>query len=164
MKIAVVGAHHATKLLAPYDDGAWAVWSCSPFNESELPRQDAWFELHELGALQDIYLAWLRDLPRVYMRQHYPDIPGSLPYPLEDVLDRFGPYFLTGTLSYMLALALLYRPNEIGLWGISDCPEYAHQRPSLLYFVQRAREQGVTVTAPKHLINQPKLYALEGTS
>lgn len=162
MKIALVGAHRATKLDAPYDDPDWLIWSCSPRNESELPRFDAWFELHGRDVFETfgpIYNKWLRTLPHVFMQEHYGDIPGSRPYPLDSVRKEFGPYFFTGTPAYMLALAVQQAPPGIGLWGFGACPEYSHQRSSIFYFVRRAQERGIMVTGSAGVLDPPPLYA-----
>ena len=163
-KIAIVGAHRDTKLLAPYDDAAWAVWSLSMFNESELPRHDVWFELHartELELFGPVYLEWLRQLPLVYMQAAWPEYPGSRRYPLNLVKDEFGPYFFSGSISYLLALAILEQPDTIGLWGISPCPEMIHQKPSLWHFIAEADRRGIEVIAPPELLDPPPLYGWE---
>lgn len=163
MKIALVGAHRETRLLAPYGDAEWAIWSCSPYNENELPRQDVWFELHDFPLLRRIgggvYLEWLKTLSVVWMAAAHLEIPGAREYPLARTIAEFGPYFLTGTISYMFAAAILEKPEAIGIWGVSNCPEYAHQRASLLYFVQMARNNGIEVNGPAGLLDPPPLYA-----
>lgn len=160
-KIAIVGAHRATKLLAPYQDAAWAVWSCSRSNENELPRHDQWFELHkheEFVDLGPVYLEWLKGLPTVYMQGRFPEYPGSKEYPLNRVLAEFGPYFFSGSISYIFALAILERPETIGLWGLAPCPEYMHQKPSLWHFITEARRRGIEIEAPPDLLAPPPLY------
>ena len=159
--IALIGAHRATKLLAPFSDDSWEIWSCSEKNESELPRQDVWFELHgEKAESNIIYMDWLKNVPKVYMQDVKRGHPNSVRYPLEDVVKEFGSYFLTGTVSYMLAAAILEKPDAIGLWGISECPEYSHQKPSLLYFIQEARNRGIEIIVPDGvtLLDAPEIY------
>ncbi len=166
MRIALVGAHRATKLLAPYGDGDWHIWSCSPSNESELPRHNAWFELHKLDVVAKmgpVYGDWLRSLPLVYMQQQYPEIRGSHPYPIDSVIREFGRHFLTGTLSFMAALAIQHKPDVIGFWGVGTCPEYSHQLPSLWYFMQIARSRGIEIRADSGLLDPPPLYGWEHT-
>ncbi len=160
-KIAIVGAHRATKLLAPYHDPAWAVWACSVFNESELPRHDLWVEIHPTESIEvasPVYAEWLRGQPAVVMQEAYPDYPGATPYPLDKALDMFGPYFFTGTISYMMALAIMEQPEAIGLWGISPCPEFMHQKPSLWHFIEEARDRHIEIVAPPELLAAPPLY------
>lgn len=159
-KIAIIGAHSATKLKAPYDDDSWEIWACSNKNESVLPRHDIWFEIHSLDNphLGQVYLEWLKKQPFVYMQEAFKDYPGSVHYPIQTVVSLFGEYFFTGTVSYMMALAILEKPEEIGLWGFSQCPEYKEQRSSILHFVQLARDAGIKVTAPAGLLDAAPLY------
>lgn len=160
-KIAIVGAHRATKLLAPYEDMAWAVWSLGIANESELPRHDVWFEIHPMwhnAKLSPVYAEWLRGQPFVYMQKVLPEYPGSVAYPLDRVKDAFGPYFWTGSVSYMLALAILEEPEAIGLWGFSQCPELAHQKPSIWHFITEAKRRGIEIVASDELLEPPSLY------
>lgn len=51
-KIAVMGSHPETKMLAPFDDPDWKIWACSPhnFEKERLPRVDEWFEVHPTAA------------------------------------------------------------------------------------------------------------------
>jgi hypothetical protein len=117
MKIAIVGAHRASKLRAPYDDPEWEIWSCSPRNENELPRQDVWIEIHLRHKLQKQveYCAFLAGLPLVYMQEQYPEFPGSLAYPLDRMLKRFGPRLFCWSICYMMALAIDREPERIGI-------------------------------------------------
>lgn len=155
MRIAIVGSHGATKQLAPYSDTAWAIWSCSFRNESELPRHDVWFELHDMederirGEGGQVYYDWLRQQPIVYMQRPFDEFPDATVYPVDRVVREFGPDFLLNTICYMLALAILADPDAIGLYGISAVPEYAKYRPGILHFVQVARDRGIEIVVPK---------------
>lgn len=164
MKIAIVGAHPVTLCDAPYDDASWRIWSSSPKNEGRLPRVDAWFEMHNEAAVESYgpdYLVWLRSQPLVYMQHERPDIPRAEEYPLDRVLDEFGAHFLTGTLSYMLALAILREPEAIGVWGIELCREYTQQRPSLAYFATVAEQRGIRVSAVNDLLKPRPIYGFD---
>ena len=169
MKIAIVGAHRETKLDAPYNEPDWKIWTCSNANENELPRHDIWFELHDMNdpVFRDragpVYLEWLKTLPFVYMQKAYEFYPGAKEYPLEKIIGAFGPYFLSGTISYMMALAILQKPETIGLWGFGRCPEYQYQQQSILYFVQTATDRGIEVISPSFpaLLKPNPLYGYE---
>lgn len=82
-------------------------------------------------------------------------IPTSLLYPLDAVTERFGtpnidgikfPY-LTSTMAYMLAQALLEGVDEIRLAGIEMVigTEYVHQKPCLEFYLGMAIGMGVKV-------------------
>ena len=135
-------------------------------NESELPRHDAWFELHGLGRIKKyngpVYLEWLRTLPLVYMREEVcGHFPGGLAYPREEMLRQFGSFFFDSTVAWMFAKAISEQPRSIGLWGIeATAGEYAAQAPSLRHFVQVARDRGIEVVVPPgcRLLDPMPLY------
>ena len=149
-------------MLAPFNDPEWEIWSCSPAN-MVLPRADAFFEIHGLDTTlleaeyntpypgQTIsYVDWCKRHPRIYMQDVRPEYPGAVKYPFDEMRKRFGDYFWTSSLAYMLALAIDNKPEVIGLWGVdmSASDEWQHQRPGCHYFIQEARRAGIEVYAP----------------
>src|SRR3990167_3426705 len=80
--IAICGSNPETKMQAPFGDPGWLIYACSPDNTPHglnpqhsgvLPRADVWFEIH--NPVFDLtrpyaYLEWLKNVPRVYMRDH----------------------------------------------------------------------------------------------
>ena len=154
MKIALIGAKRATKWKAPYKDPDWTIWACAPSNMKALPRVDAWFENHvpahcEVTRQAD-YMDYLKELPVVYMRDRS-DHPNARAYPEEEMEKRFGPFFWTSSIAYMLAFAISQEPEEIGLWGIhmSSAEEYEYQRPGCQYYIQKAHDAGIKVSVPE---------------
>ena len=175
MRIAIIGADPETKLDAPYGDKSWTLWSCSMRHmqalpdggmNPDIPRWDAWFELHlpmglhvQNGQVAEDYAEWLRTQPAVYVRDANEAFSGAIPYPETKMKERFGPYFFTSTIAYMMALAITLEPVEIALWGVGMMgDDYGKQRPGCHYFTQRARELGILVTAPPKcgLLEPPK--------
>lgn len=161
--IAIVGAHSANKLDAPYGDSNWEIWSCSPKNENELPRVDVWFEMHK-RFLSDPdadgveYGNWLRSRSVVYMLAVSPHVRGSIAYPKDRMVERFGRYFFSSTVAWMVARAISKGPQSIGFWGIqSSAGEYAAQRPALLHFAQLADMFGIKVIAPDSGLLEPEM-------
>ena len=151
--IALVGAHRRTRLLAPFEDSGWEIWSLSPKNERELLRHDVWFELHTREVLQpyDIYLAWLRTLPLIYMQEADPEFPGSVAYPKDEMVARFGSQFFTSSMAWMLALAITRAPPTIGIWGVegSSHDEYVNERPGTQHFIWIAKALGIEIIIPE---------------
>lgn len=152
MKIALVGTAH-TASQAPFDDPAWEIWGCSP--NQQLARWDRWFEQHDETTLRSPgnapYFQWLsQQTSRIYMQNLYPEIPVGVLYPMASVTERFGTWFLTSTIAYMMALALMEWPEEIALYGIEMAAkgEYASQKPGCRFFIQTARLVGIKVWAP----------------
>lgn len=164
MHIAIVGAHRKTKLCAPYDDQGCQIWACSYRNENELPRHDLWFEIHDLKTIHNCgkeYVEFLKTLPNLYMQERFQEFPNALPFPLGVIKTLFGEYFLSGSISYMMARAIMKSPRKISLWGIvGDCPEYHEQKKSIHHFTQIARDRGIEVISPAYedLLKPPPAY------
>lgn len=175
MRIALVGADPTTKHQAPYKDADWSVWACSMRHlqgmpdgsvRPNIPRWDAWFELHvpmglhvASGEAPPDYVAWLRSQPTVYVRDPKQAFPGAIAYPEAALKARFGPYFFTSSIACMMALAIAKGAEEISIWGVSMASgDYGQQLPGCHYFTQRARELGIEVTVPagSTLLNPPK--------
>lgn len=77
----------------------------------------------------------------------YEEIPLSEPYPIEDIVKRFGwPYF-SNTISFMIAYALLKGAEEISLYGINQASsaEYFYERDGVTYWLGIANGMGVKV-------------------
>ncbi len=155
-------------MLAPYDDPDWLIWACSTDNANKLPRVDAWFELHgDLGwanppPWEHNYIAWLNAQPFDLYVQLTELFPKGIPYPKEEMVKEFGPYWFTSTFAWMMALAITKKPEVIGLFGadMAASTEYGSQRPAIIYFSQVAAQQNIAVYAPPEsdVLQSPPLY------
>jgi hypothetical protein len=180
MKIALLGSAPSSRMLAPFNDPEWEIWSCSPAN-MDLPRTDAFFEIHgpDTTLLQAEYntpypgqtisfVEWCKKHPRIYMQEARPEFPGAVQYPMAEMSKRFGDYFWTSSLAYMLALAIAKKPEIIGLWGVdmSAHDEYGHQRPGCHYFIQEAQRAGIQVYVPPEsdILEPPPPYGYRESS
>jgi len=174
MKIALLGAAPSSRHLAPFGDPDWEIWACSPPNY-DLPRVDAWFELHLLARkmipVNRPYIEVLQRHPRVYMNaedKQFAQFPNAIPFPFKELLDEFGPWFFTSSLAWMFAFAIVQKPEKIGLWGVdmSAVQEYGYQRAGCHFFIREAMQRGIKVTcAPESdLMNHPPLYGLKEQS
>lgn len=156
LKIACLGAAPSSRMLAPFTEPDWEIWACSPPNYN-LPRVDAWFELHSLKRKMnkgnEPFFAVLDKHPRVYMNGKDPLIsrfPNAIPYPIEDMVKKYGRWFFTSSLAYMMAMAIEQKPETIGLWGVdmSAAEEYGYQRAGCHFFIREASMLGINVVAP----------------
>jgi hypothetical protein len=158
MKIALLGSAPSSYRLAPFGDFAWEIWACSPLNYNA-PRVDAWFELHNLDrkyvAGNEPYIQALAKHPRVYLAHPDPRLPNGIVFPKEEVYKFFGnpqffDSFMQSQVSYMLAWAIMQKPETIGLWGIDMAAgeEYATQRPGCHFFFDEAQKRGIEIVAP----------------
>jgi hypothetical protein len=158
MKICLLGSAPSSFRLAPFGDLDWEIWACSPMNYTA-PRIDAWFELHNLDRKwvpdNEPYAKALTAHPRVYIATPDPRLPNGIIYPKDEVYQFFGnPQFLDSFMqsqvSYMLAYAIMQKPETIGLWGIdmAAADEYATQRPGCHFFFVEAERRGIEIVAP----------------
>lgn len=119
MKIAVLGTEPNSCHLAPFGDGSWKIWGCSPGLYPVAPRVDAWFEIHRweppvIGApakqvpwFTPEYVIWMDRLScPVWMYSQVPQVKNSRALPVEDLVKKYGFYFFTSTIAYMLAMAI----------------------------------------------------------
>jgi len=152
-KIAVLGSAVSSVGLAPFSDPNWEIWACSPANKG-LPRVDMWFELHNLDVKKQEglteWLAWLQNKPNVFLQSALPDWPGSRTFPLKECIERWGPFWWTSQISFMLALAIMQKPKAIGLYGVDMAAnsEYNQQRLACQFFIREALNEGISLVVP----------------
>jgi len=178
MKIAIMGSAPSSLRLAPFGDLTWAIWGCSPGLFPNVPRVDAWFELHRweppvIGnpALQKPwfspeYVLWMAKQKLVWMKDKVPEIPNSHPYPESEIRHLFGDYFFTSSIAWMLAMAIDQiiterenlekagithdEPDQIGLFGVDMAAdeEYGYQRAGCQHFVTLAHLLDIQIIVP----------------
>ena len=164
-KIAVLGSAISSVQLAPFDDKDWEIWGCSPANR-QLPRVDAWFELHNLeikrreGLVE--WIEWLAKQPTVFVQQPTPDIPNGKTFPLPQLMKKYGRYLWTSQIALMLALAIEQKPDVIGIYGVDMAAnsEYNQQRLACQILVEMAKQMGITIAIPPEsdLLEPPPIY------
>ena len=165
-KIAVCGSAISSVGLAPYQEKDWEIWSCSPANKGQ-PRVDVWFELHnptvkEREGLTE-WMNWLKEQPIVYMQKTYPGYKGARTYPLQQIIAKFGPFWWTSQLAYMLALAIEQNPQTIGIYGVDMAAnsEYSQQRIAcqfLIHYIIKHTEIELVVPPESDLLEHAPLY------
>lgn len=172
-RVAILGTAPSSRMLAPFDDPSWQIWSCSPGNMGIIPRYDRWFEIHvtlhwpENQHYGRPYLNWLRTLKcPVYAQPLYANPTGELPnamaYPKDKMVEEFGPYFFTSSFAWMIALAIYEGAEEIALFGVdmASRDEYILQRPGGYYFMTECKRRGIKIGAPyeSDILQPPPLY------
>lgn len=125
-----------------------------------------WFEIHQItheeghwlrrggrdfrGQPVQEYLEGLGKLKcPVYMQASNPLVRNAVPYPLQEVVEKYGRYF-TNTVSWEIALAIHMGFREIRIYGVDMAvdSEYFWQRPSCEYFLGLAKGMGVEIFIP----------------
>jgi hypothetical protein len=135
--------------------------------------ETAWFQIHpkwdfmRKNNRNDLeHWKWLQNrdpsVP-IFMQYAFKDVPGSVRYPIEEVIDLVGQY-LTSSASYMIALAILMGYKQMALFGfeMSHDSEYGYQKPSAEYLIGFAKGKGIEVLIPPNCaLLRANLYAYE---
>lgn len=177
-KIAIIGTAPGWER-APFDDPSWEIWGISRHYD-RIPRWDKWFELHKRSNIgrgwdtdevkealaRRTYLKWLGSQgDRVFVQEQMRETPDAKLFPIQALLKAFPRKYLTNTISYLTALAILLEPKEIGIWGVDMAldTEYGSQRPSCEYWIGVAEGRGIAVTIPPEsdLLKTSYLYAYQ---
>jgi len=169
-RLAIVGFADSKKD-APYDDPSWEIWGLNDLHNS-IPRWTRWFDIHTFDNInEDVKLGrspadkcGIGGLARlscpVYMQDKIPEVPNSVKFPLEEILETFkgrsGERYFTNSVSYMIAYALYEglvsgrQWDEIHIYGVDMAVgvEYIAQRPSCEYWIGIAEGMGVKVFIP----------------
>jgi len=177
MKLAILGSAPSSIGLAPFSDPEFKILACSPGTYSVLPRCDAFFELHrwEPGLIgkpgtqkpwfSPEYVAWMGQQNLVWMYDAVPEIPGSRRLPVEDLEAKYGTYFFTSSIAWMMACAIEDILEErqarkaegldpvqsvIGLYGVdmSATEEWGYQRAGCQHFCLLAADLGIQIIVP----------------
>lgn len=167
-KIVLLGTAPASMQLAPSGNGEWEIWACSPGTYG-MPRIDKFFELHRWEPGQswfsEGYVSFLQNFPgEVIMGAHEPSVKNCKVIEWERLVKKFGPYFFTSSLAWMMAMAIEERPEKIAFFGVdmAATTEYHDQRMGCQYFAQLARSMGIEVGVPPEsdLLRPAPLYGV----
>lgn len=125
------------------------------------------------------HYAWLQrqhDIP-VYMQDHYDDVPSSVKYPKEEIIEALLPNIwrdvagevarvsnFTSSTAYGIALAIYMGYQRIELAGIemTSDTEYVRQRPGVLFWIGIAVGKGIDVVLHSPLLMNDKDYGYTG--
>lgn len=193
MKIAILGSAPSSLRLAPFGDPTWKIWGCSPGVYSQCPRANAWFELHrwEPGVIgvastqkqwfSPEYVAWMAKIgasgAAVWMKDAVPEIPNSRPLPIDDLQQKYGTFFFTSSIAWMIACAIedileeraaatgpVPSDDAIALYGIDMAAneEYGYQRAGCQHFLLLAADLGIQIVVPPEsdLLRPMPLYGI----
>ena len=135
-KVSIVGFAPSSMLDARtvFDDPEMEVWG---LNQIYLPfplmaqRADRWFQIHHAHdydkAVRDHkhgeWLAnWSQQTGRpIYMQNHDPRIPSSVPYPVDYITNKYGRYF-TNSISWEIVTAIEEGFEQIFIYGRYNLP------------------------------------------
>lgn len=167
-RVAIIGTAPSSRMLAPFNDMTWDIWVCSPGNMGNMPRVDAWFEIHknlhwpEHEGYGKSYLDWLSKQPFPVFMQDCSYFPHAAPFPADELIQKFGDRFFGSTFAWMVAYAIHRGYKEIGLYGVdmASKDEYIQQRGTFQFWFYKCEELGIKITIPPEsdLLEKPTLY------
>ncbi len=169
-KIALLGGCDVTLQHAPWWDHTWELWAHMSCRNQCKREPDVMFDLHPPELWKDerkkhwdkTYFQWLKQnhVP-IYMQKHYEEVPASIEYPFTTMITEFPRGYMTNTVAYMIALALMEGVTHIALYGChyNSHTEYGPQRGCAEYWCGIAEGRGVHVQIPPlcDLLNKPSL-------
>lgn len=187
--VAIVGSHPVTRGKAPWTKKYVDIWVFNEAGSNEwVKRVDAVFQIHLPPIWKNPnnkndpgHYEWLKQqhpFP-VYMQDEYPDVPSSVKYPLEDVIQQLLPNlrrrgakrkeeivkYFSSSPAYAIALALCQGYERIELYGVemATVTEYQTQRSGVALWLGIAVGRGVEVILPEESgLLKGLLYGYEG--
>ncbi len=173
-KICLVGTAPSSFRLAPFNNPDWDIWCCSPGTwAAQPPRIDQFFELHrwEPGQqwMSKEYCEFLMEFEgKVWTSESVDGMKNCNIVPVDKLVSKYGPYFFTSSLAWMLAMAIEEKPQKIALFGVDMAAdtEYGYQRAGCQYFAMLARALGIEIGVPPEsdLLRPSPLYGVCETS
>lgn len=86
----------------------------------------------------------------LYTNVKYPFFDNNIVYPIKEVVDYHKTAWFSNVVCYMIALAIMQKPEEIGMYGVEMVgDEYIHERPAVLYWCGVAHGHGIEIVTPK---------------
>jgi hypothetical protein len=178
--VVILGSHPRTRGEFDFNRTDCDIWV---FNESMssqwVQRADAVFQLHiptiwrnPQNRNDPAHYGWLKsgDTPIIYMQEQYEDVPKSVHFPKDEVLNypnatTNGKMIreATSSVSWAIAHAIYLGYKRIEIFGVelSSNTEYTYQRENFKYWVGVAVGKGIEVDVHSDMFNNP-LYGYEG--
>ena len=81
----------------------------------------------------------------LYCIEHYDDIPSSMPYPKDEIIDFFGIDYFADSFAYMLALAIYQGFKQIDIYGFNYAfgEAYVSEKPCCEFWIGIALQRGI---------------------
>ena len=128
-KCAIVGfTDHRVQALQLGDE--WELWGINELHRvpgCDWEKFARWFEVHPRKDIdadaQHIETMGKMDIP-IYMQVRHADIPASVPFPREAIMEHFGVDYFTSSIAWQMAMAIMMGFKEIHVYGVdmaTDC-------------------------------------------
>ena len=159
-----------------FGDPEWEIWPLNQLYmawprilpENRMPERrnvTRWFQIHHRHSYDQTvsrdhsHHEWLgkqTDFP-IYMQKKEPDIPASVTFPVQGIIDFFKRRYFTNSISWMVALAIyeavtMKIPDaKIAMMGVdmAQDSEFAFERPSVEWMLGWAEGAGIQFILPQ---------------
>lgn len=141
------------------------IWGLNHLHR-HVPTYDRWFFIYPSSWPESPppmpEASWLRlDGRPIYLTSSPVEVPGSILYPRDTILDRFGSC-LASAVTYPLALAIHEGHPRIQLLGLETFLRFEGlHRTGVEYLMGLARSRGIKVHAPDSSMLRPRHYGYE---
>lgn len=184
-KVAIMGfaASSMEDVKYVWDDPDMEVWGLNQLYivfPAIVEKATRWLQIHHKHSYdrnleRDVsHHEWLTKQTKfpIYMMDKVDDVPMSVKWPKDQLLQVFSRKYFTNSISWMIALAIAEAFEEIHIFGVDMAQddeidsEYAEQRPSCEYFIGYAEGRGIKVVIPdkSDLLKCLWLYPYEDAS
>ena len=168
-KVAIVGFATSSRSLAPFDDPSYEIWTLNQLYR-HVPRSTRHFDIHANWEEENVegtdHRGWIREAPiPVYMMEAHDDLPSTVRFPIERILEDLGVDYFTSSVAFEVALAMNEGFKEIALYGIDLIVggEYFEQKANLEFVLGVAHGRGINVRIPQQsaLLKHSHRYGYE---
>ena len=84
----------------------------------------------------------------IYTNVKYPFFDNNIVYPIKEVVEYHKTAWFSNVICYMLAMAIMEEPEEIGMYGVEMVgEEYIHERPAVLFWCGVAQGRGINIVS-----------------
>jgi len=174
-KVVIVGSsvHTVEKVKDFYGKPDWEVWTMNQIykllGQPIINHATRWFQIHHdyvSKRFDPFQWEFFKEFKiPIYMIDHDPEIPYSIPYPIKEILNQgYHEQYFSNVISYMLALAIYENMEEIYIVGcdMGYNEEYVLQRPGVEFFIGYAKGKGIKVGMPAgSALLKTRLYGYE---
>lgn len=159
----IVGLSPSSRDLVFLEPEGTEIWSLNnghlSFNAEQMQRFTKWFQIHprsdyEANNIPQLgHAEWLKTckIP-VLMEQVWEDIPTSIRFPREGIVQALGYDYFTSTIAYMIAYAIYQDFKELHLYGVDMAAEteYFQERPCVEFWLGVAHAKGIQIIFPEN--------------
>lgn len=163
-KIAIVGTAPTSEMEAPFSDESWDIYAIGYF-VNRYPRVTLGFQIHDFLTPEQEQGHVDTQVPMIVGAGFSLKADHITMFPFEEAKALMPGHavYLTNTIAYMLAYAILQEPTDIAIYGVDmavDDDEFFYQQPCCHAWIGVAIGKEIRITIPSQspLFKSPTLY------